>query len=84
MDGTRSPSACGRTVKVGRSFDWSRLESELMTLAYEQILPVGRYRPNQRGHSRWAQIEYPLSSNKHECNVFGRSDCDRQRYATGA
>jgi len=78
MDGTRSPSACGR------SFDWSRLEGELMTLAYEQVLPVGRCGPDERGHGRWAQTESPLSSHEHGCNAFGGSDCDRRRYATGA
>ncbi len=49
MDDTRAPSACDRTVKVSRSFEWSRLENELMNIAYEQILPIGRRRPDQRG-----------------------------------
>ena len=84
MDGTRSPSACGRTVKVGRSFESSRLENEVMTLAYEQVLPVGRCRPDQRGHGRGAQTESSLSSHEHDYNAFGRSDCNRRRYTTGA
>ena len=84
MDGTRSPSACDRTVKVGRSFEWSRLENELMTLAYEQVLPVGRFRPDERGHGRWPQTESSLSSHEHDWNAFGRSDCNRRRFATGA
>jgi hypothetical protein len=84
MDGTRSQCACGRTVKVGRSFEWSRLENELMTLAYERVLPVGGCGPDQQGLGRWTQTESPLSSYEHDGNAFGRSDCDRRRYATGA
>ena len=84
MDGTRFSSACGRAVKVGRSFEWSRLENELMTLAYEQVLPVGRCRSDQGGLGRWTQTESRLSSHEHDCNAFGRSDCNRRPYATGA
>ena len=74
MDGSRSPSACDRIVKVGRRFEWSRLENEVMTSAYEQVLPLGR----------WARAEFPLASRQQGYNAFGRSDCDRPRYATGA
>ena len=84
MDGTTPPSACGRTVKVGRSFEWSRLENELMNLAYEQILPVGRHRPDQRGDGRWVQTESSLSSHEDVCGAFGGSNGDRSRCAAGA
>ena len=72
MDGTRHPS--DRIVKVERSFEWSRLENELMTSAYERVLPVGRS----------AQAKPLLAGHEHGCNELGRSDCGRRRYATGA
>ena len=72
MDGIRHPS--DRIVKVERSFEWSRLENELMTSAYERVLPVGRS----------ARAESPLASHEDGRNVFGRSDGGRHRYATGA
>ena len=73
MDGTRHPS--DRIVKVERSFEWSRLENELMTSAYERVLQVGR---SARARPLLA------ASYEHDCNEFGRSDCGRQRHATGA
>ena len=72
MDGIRHPS--DRIVKGGRSFEWSRLENELMTSAYERVLPIGRS----------ARAEPVLASHEHGCNEFDRSDCGRQRHAAGA
>ena len=72
MDGIRHPS--DRIVKVERSFEWSRLENEVMTSAYECVLPVGRS----------ARARPLLASHERGCNEFGRSDCGRQRHATGA
>jgi len=72
MDGIRYPS--DRIVKVERSFEWSRMENELMTSAYEHVLPVGRL----------ARAKLLLAGHEHGCNELGRSDCGRQRYATGA
>ena len=40
MEGTQSPS--GRMLEVTRVFEWSRLAGELMTAAYEYIVPTGR------------------------------------------
>ena len=74
MDGTKSLSPSDRIVKVGRSFEWSRLENELMTSAYERVLPVGR---SARGGSH-------VASHEDSPNVLGKSDVGRQRYATGA
>lgn len=37
-----APSRSCRIVKVERSFEWSRLECEFMTSAYEHVLPIGR------------------------------------------
>lgn len=73
MDGIRFPSACDRTMKVGRCFEWSRLESELMTSAYERVLPVGRR----------AGAESALPSREPGCGTFGKLERDRPSYATG-
>ena len=72
MDGIRPPF--DGIVMVERSFEWSRLEDEVMTSAYECVLPGVR-----------SASASPLRAD-HEagCNEFGRSDCGRQRYATGA
>lgn len=74
MDGTRSPSPTDRIMKVRRSFEWSRLESELMTSAYERVLPVGRF----------VRSESSLNDYDHACCTIDRTDDGRQRYATGA
>jgi hypothetical protein len=42
MEGTSHPS--DRIRKVERSFEWSRLESQVMTSAYEQVCPIIRLR----------------------------------------
>jgi len=72
MDGTRHPS--NGITKVERSFEWSRLESQLMTSAYERVLPMVRgiqARPLPAGHPS-------------NLNQLNRSDRARQGYATGA
>lgn len=46
MEGTRHPSPSDGIVKVGRGFEWSRLESELMTSAYERVLSGRSARTN--------------------------------------
>lgn len=72
MDGMRHPT--DRIVKVERSFEWSRLENDLMSSAYEHVLPVGRS----------ARAKPVLTSRKPGCNEFGRSDGGRRRHAAGA
>jgi len=74
MEGTKSLFPSDRIVKVGRSFEWSRLENELMTSAYERVLPVGRA----------VRSESYLADHEHGRNTFDRSDGGRHRYATGA
>jgi hypothetical protein len=74
MEGTRHPSPSDRIVKVGRGFEWSRLESELMTSAYERVVPVGRS----------AQAKTLLAGHEGGSSEFARFDGGRQRYATGA
>lgn len=74
MEGTRRPSPSDRIVEVGRGFEWSRLESELMTLAYERVVPVGR-------SARPTTLLAGREGNGGECARF---DDGRQRYATGA
>ena len=39
MDGDTDKSRRRRTPKVERIFGWSRLENQLITAAYEQVLP---------------------------------------------
>ncbi len=41
--------------KVERSFEWSRLESQLMALAYEQVLPLRQHRVACPRHSNEAE-----------------------------
>jgi hypothetical protein len=72
MKGLKHPS--DRIMKVERSFEWSRLENQLMTSAYECVLPLVRS----------AQTRPLLAGHDPGCNEFDRSDCTRQRYATGA
>ena len=74
MDGTRYPSPSDRVVKVGRGFEWSRLESELMTSAYERVVPVGRS----------AQAKTLLAGHQQSGSEFARFDGCRQYYGTGA
>ena len=72
MKGLKHPS--DRIMKVERSFEWSRLENQLMTSAYECVLPLVRS----------TQTRPLLAGYKPGGNEFDRSDCTRQRYATGA
>ena len=72
MDGIRYPS--DGIVTVERSFEWSRLENEVMSLAYEYLLPGVRS----------ASASALRADHEAGCNEFGRSGCGRQRYATGA
>jgi hypothetical protein len=74
MDGTRHPSPSDRIVRVGRAFEWSRLESELMTLAYERVVPAGRF----------AQGKRLLTGHEQGGSAFVGFDGDRPGYATGA
>lgn len=72
MEGTQYPSE--RMMKVQRSFEWSRLESQLMTSAYERLLPVVQ---SATGRPFYAKHEP-------EADTLGKSEPGRQRYATGA
>lgn len=72
MEGTPSPSY--GIVKVERSFEWSRLESELMTSAYEHVVPMGRS----------TQSTTVFAEREHGYNAFDIPDGARSRYATGA
>jgi hypothetical protein len=74
MEGTKHPSPSDRIVKVGRGFEWSRLERELMTSAYERVVPVGRS----------AQAKTLLAGREGNGSEFVRFDGGRQRYAAGA
>ena len=74
MEGTRYPFPSDRVVKVGRGFEWSRLESELMTSAYERVVPVGRS----------AQAKTLFAGRERNDSEFARLNGGRQRYATGA
>jgi hypothetical protein len=74
MDDIKPPSPSDRIVKVGRRFEWSRLENELMTSAYERVLPVGRS----------VRAESSVASHERGCDRSGRSNGGRPRYATGA
>ena len=42
MEGTKHPPPSNRILEVKRAFEWSRLEGELMTSAYEYIMSAGR------------------------------------------
>jgi hypothetical protein len=44
-----------RIPKVERSFEWSRLEDQLMALAYEQVLPIVRHRVASQPRSNEAE-----------------------------
>jgi hypothetical protein len=70
MDGAQSQ----RMVKVGRSFEWSRLENELMTSVYERVLPVARS----------VRTDSSLADHEHGRPALGRSEGHQPRYATGA
>ena len=72
MDGIRHPP--DRIVKVERSFEWSRLESQLMTSAYERVLPV--VQP--------IQARSLAAGRKSGLNELNRPDHTRQCYVTGA
>ena len=74
MDGTDNPSPSDRIVRVRRAFEWSRLESELMSSAYERVVPVGRL----------AQAKTSLAGHERGGSEFARFDGNRQCYATGA
>jgi hypothetical protein len=74
MDSTRPSLPSPRIVRVGRTFEWSRLESELMTSAYERVVPAGRF----------AQVKSLLADHERNDSVFVGFDGDRQGYATGA
>jgi len=41
MEGTQHPFPSDQMLEVTRVFEWSRLESELMTAAYGYIVPTG-------------------------------------------
>ncbi len=57
MEGTKRRRK--RIPRVQHSFEWSRLEDQLMASAYENILPIVRHGPgiqrDQLGSSRWAR-----------------------------
>ena len=72
MEGTRYPSE--RMMKVQRSFEWSRLESQLMTSAYEHVLPVVQSA---------AGIPFYVK-HEPETKALGKSEPGRPCYATGA
>ena len=74
MEGTRYPSPSDRIVKVGRGFEWSRLESELMTSAYERVVPIGRSAPAKTS----------LAGHEGGGSESAGFDGGQQRYATGA
>jgi len=74
MEGTRYPSPSGRIVKVVRGFEWSRLESELMTSAYAYVVPAGRS----------AQAKTLLAGHQRSGSESARFDGCEQRYGTGA
>jgi hypothetical protein len=72
MEGTRYPSPSDRIVKVGRGFEWSRLESELMTSAYEHVVPIGRSTPLRTlltGHERGANQFIRFDDERHYCVI---------------
>ncbi len=73
MEGIRHPSPSDGNLKVGRDFEWSRLESELMTSAYEHVL----YGRSARANALQAGQEFGR-------NGFGGCSGGRQRYAAGA
>jgi len=72
MKGTKHPS--DRIVKVERSFEWSRLENQLMTSAYEHVLPIVRPAGDRSS----------LANSPPGFNQSSKSDDGWQRYATGA
>jgi len=74
MDGSRYPCPSDRIVRVGRAFEWSRLESELMTSAYERVVPAGRF----------AQGKRLLAGHEQGGSAVVGFDADRQRHVTGA
>ena len=72
MEGSKRPS--DRVVKVERSFEWSRLESQLMTSAYAYVVP----------DLRSARVRLSLAEHDLDGNAFDGLDHTRQRQATGA
>jgi hypothetical protein len=71
MDGGR-PSR--RIVSVERSFEWSRMEGQLLTTAYECVVPFGRPADDTAGSERACRSRW--SSNG--------TGLERQQQATGA
>lgn len=74
MEGTGPKPPSKQIVKVRQGFEWSRLESEVMTSAYERIVPAGGRASaktlaagDPRGGREWAGL-----------------DGERRRQATGA
>lgn len=63
-----------RVLTVERSFEWSRLEGELMASAYERTLPFVRAAPSG------SQAEQPQLGADGQTGANGQE----QRYATGA
>ncbi len=72
MDDTKRKS--DRILKVERGFEWSRIEEELMTSAYEHVLPTLRASP---GGSATEQV-------KAGSNGRSTATSDQRRYAKGA
>ncbi len=67
MEGTSHPS--DRIRKVERSFEWTRLESQAMTSAYEQVWPIVRFRP---GSDKTIDlVASDIAANPHQRQVAG-------------
>jgi len=72
MEDTKRKS--DRVLRVERSFEWSRLEGELMASAYEHVWPMVRAAP----------AGSPAKQPKPGSDGQTRATGQEQRYATGA
>jgi len=72
MEDTKRKS--NRVLKVERGFEWSRIEGQVMTSAYEHVLPILRAGP----------CESLVQQSKADSSDRDRATGDQQRYGTGA